>query len=154
MIGIFTAIFFLVRIGPWVMRIDLRAECQKLEKELGMKKEEFGVVSAYKQFVMRAYRVPENMNNRTVAELEDCFSPGRVFVERVKNDQGTMDADSNLRLFPGDFVVLSGPPQMLGGSNNPLHPYEVEDPALLDVPAIAVDYISERKDLRHRTSPR
>lgn len=151
MVGIFTATFVLVRIGPWVMRIDLRAECQKLESELGMKKDELGVVSAYKPFVMRAYKVPENMNNRFVSELESSFSPERVFVERVKNNQGIMDADPNLRLLAGDLIVLSGRPKMLGGSNNPLHPYEVEEPALLDVPAIGVDYILERKDLRHRT---
>jgi putative transport protein len=151
MVGIFTAIFVLVRIGPWMMRIDLRAECQKLENELGMKKDELGVVSAYKQFVVRAYKVPANMNNRSVAELEDSFSPGRVFVERVKNDQGVMDADPSLRLLAGDLIALSGRPQMLGGSDNPLHPYEVEEPALLNIPAIAVDYILERKDLRHRT---
>jgi putative transport protein len=151
MVGIFTGIFVLVQIGPWVMRIDLRAECQKLENELGMKKDELGVVSAYKQFVMRAYKVPENMNNRSVAELEASFSPERVFVERVKNDQGVMDADLNLRLLAGDLIVLSGRPKMLGGSNNPLHPYEVEESALLDIPSIAVDYILERKDLRHRT---
>jgi putative transport protein len=150
MVATFIGIFILVRIGPWVMRIDLRAECQKLENELGMKKDELGVVSAYKQFVMRAYKMPENMN-RSVAELEDSFSPGRVFVERVKNNQGIMDADPNLRFLAGDLVVLSGRPQMLGGSNNPLHPYEVEEPELLDIPAIAVDYILERKDLRHRT---
>jgi putative transport protein len=93
MVGIFTGIIVLVRIGPWMMRIDLRAECQKLENELGMKKDELGVISTYKQFVMRAYRVPENLNNRSVAELEDSFSPERVFVERVKNNQGVMDAD-------------------------------------------------------------
>lgn len=151
MVGIFTEILVLVRIGPWVMRIDLRAECQKLESELGMKKDELGVVSAYKQFVMRAYKVPESMNNRSVAELEESFSPGRVFVERVKNNQGIMDANPNLRLLAGDLIILSGRPQMLGGSSNPLHPYEVEEPALLDIPAIAVDYILERKDLRHRT---
>jgi putative transport protein len=116
-----------------------------------MKKGELGVVSAYKQFVMRAYTVPENMTNRSVAELEDSFSPERVFVERVKNNQGVMDAEPNLRLLAGDLIVLSGRSKMLGGSNNPLHPYEVEEPALLDVPAIAVDYILERKDLRHRT---
>ncbi len=150
MLAIFIGIFILVRIGPWLMRVDLRAECQKLEKELGMK-DELGVVSAYKQFVMRAYKVPENMNDTSVAELEDFFSPERVFVERVKNNQRVMDADPNLRLFSGDLIVLSGRPKMLGGSNNPLHPYEVEDPSLLDVPAIAVDYILERKDLRHRT---
>jgi putative transport protein len=151
MVGVFAGIFVLVRMGPWVMRIDLRAECQKLENELGMKKDELGVVSAYKQFVMRAYKVPENMNNRSVAELEDSFSPGRVFVERVKNNRGIMDADPSLRLLAGDLIVLSGRPKMLGGSNNPLHPYEVEEPALLDIPAIAVDYSLERKDLRHRT---
>lgn len=151
MVGIFTAIVVLVRIGPWVMRIDLRAECQKLEDELGMKKDELGVVSAYKQFVMRAYKVPENMNNRSVAELEGCFLPGRVFVERVKNNQGMMDADPDLRLLAGDLIVLSGRSKVLGGSNNPLHPYEVEEPVLLDIPAVAVDYILERKDLRHRT---
>jgi putative transport protein len=151
MVGIFTAIFVLVRIGPWMMRIDLRAECQKLENELGMKKDELGVVSAYKQFVMRAYRIPENMNNTSVAELENSFSPERVFAERVKNNQGVMDADPDFRLLAGDLIVLSGRPKMLGGSNNPLHPYEVEEPALLDIPAIAVDYILQRKDLRHRT---
>ena len=151
MVGIFTGILVLVRIGPWMMRIDLRAECQKLENQLGMKKDELGVVSAYKQFVMRAYKVPENMNNRSVVELEDSFAPERVFVERVKNNQGVMDADPNLRLLAGDLIVLSGRPKMLGGSNNPLHAYEVEEPALLDIPAIAVDYILERKDLRHRT---
>ena len=150
MLAIFIGIFILVRIGPWVMRIDLRAECQKLEKELGMK-DDVGVVSAYKQFVMRAYRVPENMNNTSVSELEDSFSPERVFVERVKNSQRVMDADPNLRLFAGDLIVLSGRSKMLGGSDNPLHPYEVEEPALLDVPVIAVDYVLERKDLRHRT---
>jgi putative transport protein len=151
MVGIFTGILILVRVGPWIMRIDLRAECQKLENELGMKKDELGVVSAYKQFVMRAYKVPENMNNRSVAELEESFSPERVFVERVQNYQGVMDADPNLRLIAGDLIALSGRPKTLGGSDNPLHPYEVEEPGLLDVPAISVDYILERRDLRHRT---
>jgi putative transport protein len=151
MVAIFIGIFILVRIGPWVMRVDLRAECKALEDELGMKKDELGVVSAYKQFVMRAYKVPENMNNTSVSELEDSFLPERVFVERVKNNQGVIDADPSLRLFAGDLIVLSGRHKMLGGSNNQLHSYEVEEPALLDIPSTAVDYILERKDLRHRT---
>jgi putative transport protein len=151
MVGIFTGIFVLVRVGPWMMRIDLRAECQKLESELGMKKDELGVVSAYRQFVMRAYKVPQNMNNKSVAELEDSFSPERVFVERVKNNQVVTNADLNLRLLAGDLIVLSGRSKTLGGPNNPLHSYEVEEPELMDIPATAVDYILERKDLRHRT---
>jgi len=151
LVGIFIGIFVLVRVGPWMMRIDLRTECQKLEKELGMKKDEPGVISAYKQFVMRAYKIPENMHNKTVDELERLFSPERVFVERVRNEKGVIDADPNLRLQAGNFIVLSGRPGVLGGSNNPLQHYEVEEPALLDVPAIAVDYVLARKDLHRKT---
>jgi putative transport protein len=133
------------------MRVDLRAECKKLEDELGMKKEEIGVVSAYKQFVMRAYKVPEKMDGKSVAEIESEFSPERVFVERVKNAQGVFDAEPDLRLHARNLIVLSGRPRMLGGAGNPLQSYEVEEPQLLDVPAIAVDYVLERKDLVHRT---
>jgi putative transport protein len=151
LVGIFAGIFVLVQAGPWLMRVDLRAECKKLEEELGMKKEEIGVVSAYKQFVMRAYKVPEKMDGKSVAEIENEFSPERVFVERAKNVQGVFDAEPDLRLHAGNLIVLSGRPRMLGGADNPLHSYEVEEPQLLDVPAIAVDYVLERKDLVHRT---
>jgi putative transport protein len=115
-----------------------------------MKKEEIGVVSAYKQFVMRAYKVPEKMDGKDVAEIESEF-PERVFVERVKNAQGVFDAEPDLRLHAGNLIVVSGRPRMLGGVGNPLQSYEVEEPQLLDVPAIAVDYVPERKDLVHRT---
>jgi putative transport protein len=151
LVAIFGSIFVLTRIGPWIMRIDLRAECQKMEKELGMKKNEPGVISAYKQFVMRAYKVNQSLHYETVDELEAHFLPERVFVERVRSAQGVMDADSNIRLQTGDVIVLSGRSSVLGGADNPLHAYEIEDPELLDVPAVTVDYVLERKDLEHRT---
>lgn len=150
LIGTFVSIFMLVWVGPWLMRVDLRAECQKLEKELGMKKEDVGIISAYKQFVMRAYRVPDS-KYKTVADLEESFSPERVFVERVKDQRGMVDASPDLPLEAGDHIVLSGRPKVVAGSGNPLHRYEIDDPALLDVPAIAVDYVLERKDLLDRT---
>jgi putative transport protein len=150
LVAIFAGIFVLVRVGPWMMRIDLRAECQKLENELGMKKEEPGVISAYKQFVMRAYKIPESMHNKTVDELEDLFSPERVFVERVRNEKGVIDADTDLLLQAGNVIVLSGRPGVLGGPSNPLQRYEVEEPALLDVPSTAVDYVLVRKDFHHK----
>jgi putative transport protein len=151
LVAIFAGIFVLVQVGPWLMRVDLRAECKKLEDELGMKKEEIGVVSAYKEFVMRAYKVPEKMDGKSVAQIESEFSPERVFVERVKNAQGVFDPEPNLLLLAGNLIVLSGRPRMLVGAGNPLQPYEVEESQLLDVPAIAVDYVLERKDLAHRT---
>jgi putative transport protein len=151
LIALFTTIAVLVRMGPWMLGVDLRAECQKLERELGMKKEDPGVVSAYKQFVMRAYKLPEGMQSKVVAELENAFSPERVFVERVKNKGGIVDAEPDLRLETDDCIVLSGRQKVLGSSSNPLRLYEIDEPELLDVPSIAVDHILERKDLQHRT---
>ena len=151
MAAVFTGIFVLVRIGPWMMRVNLREECQKLEDELGMKNDEPGVVSAYKQFVMRAYQIPKDMDGKTVTELEKIFVPERVFVERVETARETIDAEPDLRLHTGDLVVLSGRPKMLGGSSNPLHLYEIEEPVLLDIPTIEVHHVLERKDLVHRT---
>lgn len=150
-VATFAVVLVLVRLGPLLMRVDLRAECKKLEDELGMKEAEIGVVSAYKQFVMRAYRVPQEMNGKSVDEVESVFTPDRVFVERVRSAKGIVDAEPDLRLHAGELIVLSGRPSVLGGAGNPLQVDEVEEPELLDVPATAVDHVLLRKDLTHRT---
>ena len=151
LVAAFTGILVLTQLAPRIMRIDLRAECKKLEEELGMKSHEVGVVSAYKQFVMRAYRVPHGAQRKTVAEWEELFSPERVFVERARTEDGIVDPESDLRLRGGDLVVLSGRPGVLGGSKNPLRVEEVEDRELLEIPATRYDYILERKDLTYKT---
>lgn len=151
LVAAFTGIFVLIQIGPWMMRIDLRAECKKLEEELGMKNEEAGVVSAYKQFVMRSYRIPSTEQHNTVAEWEDSFSPERVFVERVRTEHGVVDTEPDFRLKEGDLIVLSGRPGVLGGPTNSLRLYEIEDQDLLEIPATQFDYILERKDLLYKT---
>ncbi len=151
LVAAFTGIFLLTQIGPWMMRIDLRAECQQLEEELGMKSHESGVVSAYRHFVMRAYKVPHTDQQKTVAEWEESFFPERVFVERARTEHGIVDTEPDLRLHGGDLIVLSGRPGVLGGSNNPLRANEIEDPDLLDIPAIQFDYILDRKDLVYKT---
>ena len=150
-VAIFMGLFLLTNVGPWLMRIDLPAECRKLEEELGMKRDEPGVISAYKPFVMRAYKIPAGMSYTIASELENAFSPERVFVERAKTEQGLLDGSPGLPLQAGSLVVLSGRPGVLAGPHNPLQPYEVEDPELLDVPVIQLDYILERKDLLYQT---
>ncbi len=150
-VAIFMGIFLLTKVGPWLMRIDLRTECRKLEEELGMKREEPGLVSAYRPFVMRAYRIPESLAYTVASELENIFSPERVFVERAKTDNGIFDGSADLQLLAGNLVVLSGRPGVLAGPTNPLRTYEVEDRELLDIPAIQFDYIMERKDLLYKT---
>ena len=91
------------------------------------------------------------MDGKSVAEIETEFSPERVFVER-KNAEGIFDAEPDLRLHAENLIVLSGRPRMLGGASNPPQSTEVEEPQLLDIPAMVVNYVLERKDLVHRTS--
>jgi len=91
------------------------------------------------------------MDGKSVAEIETEFSPERVFVERVKNAEGVFDAEPDLRLHAENLIVLSGRPRMLGGASNPPQSTEVEESQLLDIPAMVVNYVLERKDLVHRT---
>ena len=56
LVGLITTIAVLSRLAPRLMRVDLAAECEKLEQEMGVEREEAGVVSAYFEFIMRALR--------------------------------------------------------------------------------------------------
>src|SRR5262245_35699290 len=55
--GTFGVIFFCSYIGPWILRLDLKAEALKVEKDLGFEREAEGVDSAFRMFELRAYRL-------------------------------------------------------------------------------------------------
>ena len=63
--------WLLASIGPKLLRVDLAAECKKLEAKMGAGEAEPGVISMARRFDVRAYRVTnENLVNRSVKELE------------------------------------------------------------------------------------
>ena len=63
--------WLLAIIGPKLLRVDLAAECKKLEAKMGGTEAEPGVISMARKFDVRAYRVTnQNLVNKTVAELE------------------------------------------------------------------------------------
>ncbi len=133
------------------MRVDLKSACRKLEGELGMEKKEPGVFSAYQHFVARSYSIPESFNGKTAAALEQAFSPGRVFVERVANSHGPTDAGPETVLHRGDKVAITGRNEILASAENPLLMYEIDNPDLLDIPIVTVDHVLTRRDFGHRT---
>lgn len=146
LVGLVTVVTFLSRVAPVLMRVDLAAECRRLEDEMGLEREEAGVVSAYYEVIMRSYEVPADFGERTVGQLEAGFPGQRVFVERVRQGGRIADAQAALRLRPGDHLVLSGRHEALVGEGNPLRRYEVEDRELLDVPMLVVDVVlTDRK---------
>jgi putative transport protein len=151
LVGVITTIVCLSKIDPWLMRVDLKSACRKLEGELGMEKNEPGVFSAYQHFVARSYSIPESFDGKTAAALEQTFSPARVFVERVANSHGPTDAGPETVLHRGDKVALTGRNEILASVENPLFRYEIADPDVLDIPVVTVDHVLTRRDLDHRT---
>lgn len=149
LVGLVAVVTFLSRVAPKLMRVDLAAECRRLEDEMGLEREETGVVSAYYDVIMRSYEVPPGFGERSVAALEASFPAQRVFVERVRQGGKVADANTTLRLRPGDRVVLSGRHEALVNEANPLRQHEVEDRELLDVPMVALDVVlTDRKVAR------
>ena len=151
LVGLITSIFTIAKIAPWLMRVDLKSACRDLEADLGMDKEQPGVFSAYQHFVARSYSIPESFDGKTAEGLEQAFSPARVFVERVANSHGPTDASPEMVLHRGDRVALTGRGEVLASAENPLRPYEIDDPDLLDIPVVTVDHVLTRSDLGHRT---
>ena len=149
--GTIGSAIILAGLGPRLIRVDLPAACADYEKKMGGGKttHDPGVFSAYRQIEVRAYRVtPESgLAGRPVREL---FPGLRIFVERIHRGGEILDADSGSTLEPGDVVAISGPRGALAGSVEAVVP-EVDDPALLDVPATLVDVFVRSKAVNGRT---
>jgi putative transport protein len=149
--GLLTSIVMLSKIGPWLMRIDLKSECRKLETALGMDQREPGVFSAYQKFAARAYSLPASFDGRTVEALEQAFAPERAFAERIRTSDGVLDAGPEAMLHTGDTVVLTARRDLLASPANPLLQNEIDDPELLDIPVITIEHLLARRDLQGRS---
>jgi putative transport protein len=144
-IGLLTIVWLLSWLGPKLMRVDLAAECRRLEDEMGLGSKEEGTVSAYYQFIVRAYTVSATLGGKTVAELEGMFPDQRVFVERVRQGGELRDSEPAMRLRTGDCVALFGRHEVLVNKDNPLWEHEAEDRELLDIPTVTVDVVLTNK---------
>jgi len=133
--GTFGVIFFCAYIGPWILRIDLKAEALKLEQEMGFERTQVGVRSAWHMFELRAYRLDAvpGLVGRSVAEAEASVAPERLFIERLRRGKDIIDVTPDTILQSGDVVAIMG-------SNEALlkvveaRAEEVFDRELLDIP--------------------
>jgi putative transport protein len=147
LVGLLTEIFTLTTIGPWLMRVDLAAECRKLEAELGVGGGDVGVASGYQRVMTRAYALPARLDGQTVAELERAFAPDRVFVERLRRPAGLADPTPATQLRTGDILALSGPQTAHVDPANPLAGGEVDDAELLQVPTTTLEVVIAAKEV-------
>lgn len=149
--GAVGVILFCSTVGPWLMRVDLRAEALKLEQELGITRKTAGVASAWHRFEIRAYRIADAapIAGLSVAAAEAKLPEHRLFVQRLRRGNTILEAEPQIVIAPGDIVAVSGPREALVSVLGP-RAEEVEDRELLDVPVQASDVLLTRRDLAGR----
>jgi putative transport protein len=127
-------------IGPWLLRIDLRAEALKLEAELGIKRTRAGVSSAWQPFEYRAYRVDPaaRVAGGSVAEAEGLLPEARLFVQRLRRGGEIIDAQPETRIEAGDVVVVCGRREVVVQTLGE-HAQEIDDRELLDIPVASFE---------------
>jgi putative transport protein len=150
--GTFGVIFFCTYIGPWIMRVDLKAEALKLEAEMGMERMTAGVTSAWHMFELRAYQLDaqQRLIGRTVAQVEAAIAPERMFIERVRRGETLFDAKPDTVLQAGDVVAVIGSNESLLKAID-ARAAEVYDRELLDIPQATYDIEVISRDVAGRT---
>jgi putative transport protein len=143
--------WFLAKIGPKLLRVNLAEESKKMEVELGGAAMDSGTVLAYFPVVARAYRItnPE-FAHKTVSEVESAFASQRIFVERVRSNGHVVDAEPATMLELNTVVALAGRREAILQNERRFGP-EVDDREVLNFPIEVVDVVVTRKELSGKT---
>jgi putative transport protein len=137
----------LALIGPGLLGIDLEAACKRYEEKHGGKKELGGPGTAWNRFALRAFRVKEGglAVGKTVQAAETLVPGERVFIQRLRRGNETMEATGDLVVQAGDVLAVAGRREVLvklAGAGA----QEVEDSELLAVPVEGVDvYVTSKE---------
>lgn len=142
----------LAQIGPWLLRVDLAAECKRYESQMGAGAAPETEGGGWHQFELRAYRVkPGGMVvGKTVVEAEALVPDARIFIERIRRDGKIMEATAHTVIAAGDIVALAGRREVLVDIVGKAAE-EVEDRELLAVPMEGIDVYVTSKAIDGRT---
>jgi putative transport protein len=138
-------------LGPKLLRVDLPAECKKLEASMGASEAEPGVISAYQRFVVRAYRlIDSRFIGKTVDEFEHGFPEKRLFILRIQRGDEAFDAQPSTVLQKDMIVAVAGRREWVLDAVGAIG-VEVDEPELLDVTAQILDVVVTNKALAGKT---
>lgn len=144
--GALAVILVCSTIGPWLLKIDLRAEALQLEAQYGIKRTKAGVSSAWQPFEFRAYRVEPDMQivGKTVAEAERLLPNARLFVQRLRRGDEIVETQPDTRIAAGDVAVICGRREVVVAVLG-TRAQEVDDRELQDIPVASFEiYVSEK----------
>jgi putative transport protein len=141
LIGTAFIVWFLPTVGPRLMGVNLKEEGRKLQAQVGAEEPEPGVVSAFQNFAVRAYRVTnDRLVNRTVAELEALPRETRVFISRIRRNGAIVEPTPTTVIRQGDVIAVMTRTEALMARGTQIGP-EVDDRALLDFPVELLDVV-------------
>ena len=144
--------WILASLGPKLLRVNLAEESKKLEAQIGSREPEAGVLSAYQELIVRAYRVENpRLAGKRVADLELVTGPSRVFVERVReNGHSIVDADPETVIPSGVVLAVAGKRAEVLEYGPRIGP-ETDDAELLSFDAEVVDVVVTSREVAWKT---
>lgn len=150
-LGVITVVFFLSRLAPKILNVNLADECRKLEEEMGSHEESLGTYLAYEEISVRAYKLPPIWVGKSIGELESFFLPARVFVDRVHRGDEIFLGVAEKILEADDIVALSGRYATVVSKTNPLRGHEIDDKDLLNFMEEDLDMVLTNKSMDEKS---
>ena len=151
LIGTASLVWFIPKIGPKLMGINLREEGSRQAAIAGAAEPEPGMVSAARVFDVRTYRVTNpQFVDKTVAELEALPEAFRVSIVRIRHGGGIIEATPDSVVHQDDVVALLARKEMHVGRGANIGP-EVDDQSLLDIPIEVLDVTVTQKSAIGKT---
>ena len=140
-LGLLLVVWFLPTWGPRLMRINLR-DVARDEENLTDASAGRSVNSAYREVVVRAYRLPASLDQHTVHQVEHLWPPDvPVAIAKVRRAGALLEANPAMGLKAGDILAITGRSQALASDANPLK-VEVTDRDLLEgVPHVSAELV-------------
>ncbi|GLZ79147.1 putative transporter [Actinorhabdospora filicis] len=147
--GLITIVLMASQFFPLIMRVDLRAEAEKLWRKLGGGSTDEAASPALPGLVGRAHQIVAG-DGLTVADVEKRFGKG-VTVERIRRGGDNIAAEPAARLVLGDIVLLVGPRDALLSGDKVLGPEVAPTSGMTDLELDAADVVVTAKGFSHAT---
>ncbi len=148
LVGTTAVVWFLPKIGPKLMGVNLKEEAKKMQAQIsGRPEAQPGIISPSRTFDVRAYRVTnEQLVTKTVAELEAMPKEVRVFIQRVRRGNSILDPEPSTVIERNDVIAVMARAEVLVEQSSIVGP-EVDDKELLDFPLQVVDVVLTNRRL-------
>lgn len=151
LVGTGFVVWFLSSLAPRLLKVNLKEEARKLEEQMaGGRRPDGGVPKEYREWAIRAFRLPDEPPRwRTVGELEKSLPGHRILVRRIRRGVEILPAEAGAELRAGDVLAVAVRRRALFEEGFPFA-NEVEDRELLDFPLASRDVVVTNREATGR----